>query len=187
MIKKISFSLQHEGLAVAVLGRVDLDHDKTVVLDDNGEVVHLQNDDVLIVHLELLECLLWRVVEADEVSKVILIILDVLVERVGIWKMVVVRSGGVIRFLKEAEISIIVVIVFLLSFWGELYRKEWWRGMRRKGEWWEREKWISWPGKRWGRWRSSLGERTLIQRRFYETVFKMLIIIIKLSLLSKCW
>lgn len=58
MIKKISFSLQHEGLAVAVLGRVDLDHDKTVVLDDNGEVVHLQNDDVLIVHLELLECLL---------------------------------------------------------------------------------------------------------------------------------
>lgn len=58
MIKKISFSLQHEGLAVTVLGRVDLDHDKTVVLDDNGEVVHLQNDDVLIVHLELLECLL---------------------------------------------------------------------------------------------------------------------------------
>lgn len=56
--KKISFSLQHEGLAMVVLGSADLDHDKTVVLNDNGEVVHLQNDDVLIVHLGLLECLL---------------------------------------------------------------------------------------------------------------------------------
>lgn len=43
---------------MVVLGRADLDHDKTVVLNDNGEVVHLQNDDVLIVHLGLLECLL---------------------------------------------------------------------------------------------------------------------------------
>ena len=105
--------LRREGLAVAAPGRVELDHDEAVVLDDGGEVALLQNDDVLVVHLGLLERLLRRVVEASEVAEVVLVVAVVLVELVGIWKMALVRSGGsVIGFLEEAEIFVVVVVVF---------------------------------------------------------------------------
>jgi len=53
------------------------------------------NDDILVVHLGLLERLLRRVVE----------VVEVIVELIGIWKMSVVRSGSdVIEFLEEVEI-----------------------------------------------------------------------------------
>ncbi|KAH1162354.1 hypothetical protein GYH30_001022 [Glycine max] len=69
-----------EGLAVATLGSVDLDHDEEVVLDDSGEVVLLQNDDVLVVHLGLVVRLLRRVVEVGKVVEVIIVAVVILKE-----------------------------------------------------------------------------------------------------------
>ena len=103
--------LWREGLAVAAPGGVELDHDEAVVLDDGSEVALLQNDDVLVIHLERL---LRRVVEAWEVAEVAVVV-AVVVEPVGIWKMAVVRSGGgVIGFLEEAEIFVVIVVVVVL-------------------------------------------------------------------------
>ncbi|RZB98713.1 Agamous-like MADS-box protein AGL8 isoform B [Glycine soja] len=55
--------LRREGLAVAAPGCVELDHEKAIVLDDDGEVALLQNNDILVVHLGLLDT------SSDEWSK----------------------------------------------------------------------------------------------------------------------
>jgi len=106
--------LGREGLAVSAPGGVELDQDEAVVLDDCGEVALLQNDDVLVVDRGLLERLLGGGVEAGEVAKVIVVVF-IVVEVVGIWEVVAVRSGGdVVRLLEEAEIFIVVVVVLVV-------------------------------------------------------------------------
>ncbi|WVZ15799.1 hypothetical protein V8G54_013365 [Vigna mungo] len=64
-------------------GDVELDHDKAVVLDDGGEIVLLQNDNVFVVHRGLLERLLGGGVEAGEIVKVVVFVF-IVVEVVGI-------------------------------------------------------------------------------------------------------
>jgi len=106
--------LGREGLAVATPGGVELDQDEAVVLHDCGEVALLQNDDVLVVDFGLLECLLGGGVKAGEVAKVVFVVV-IVVEVVGIWEVGAVRRGGdVIGFLEEAEIFIVVAVVFLV-------------------------------------------------------------------------
>ena len=84
-----------EGLAVAAPGRVELDHYEAVALDGVGEVLLLQNDDVLLVHLGLLV----RLRVLLEVAEIGVIVVVVAVLR---------RGGGLVE---EAEVLVVGEVV----------------------------------------------------------------------------
>ena len=92
--------LRREGLAVAAPGRVELDHDEAVVLDGVGEVLLLQNDDVLLVHLGLLVRLRVVLLEVLKVAEIGVI---------GAVVVVVLRRGG--GLVEEAEVLVVGEVV----------------------------------------------------------------------------